>query len=90
MKSTSLIPIMTFAWSLNRRQLIFGLRAAGVGVLNLANVARFAIHPEFINGSADARGAKRRIPVYQRQECARQVPITVRTKISRRVRFGQE
>lgn len=30
----------------NGRQLIFGLLAGGVGVLNLSNVARFAIHPE--------------------------------------------
>ena len=40
----------------NERQLIFGLRECGVGVLNPANVARFAVFPEpvpvnVVNGS---------------------------------------
>lgn len=42
------------------RQLVFGLIGGGVGVLNLSNVARFAIHPEpvpivAVDGSNDRR-----------------------------------
>lgn len=44
----------------NERQLIFGLRDGGVGVLNPANLVRFAIFPEplttsTVNGSEDHR-----------------------------------
>lgn len=51
------------------RQLIFGLIGGGVGVLNLSNVARFAIHPEPVpigavdgsNGHRDANHDLRRL-----------------------------
>lgn len=34
-----------------KRSLIFGLRSGGIGVLNMANVARFLVHPDLLAGS---------------------------------------
>jgi hypothetical protein len=34
--------------------LIFGLRTGGIGVLNLANMVRFSVHPDPLAGPAKA------------------------------------
>jgi hypothetical protein len=44
---------------LKERSLIFGLRTGGIGVLNLANMVRFSVHPDPLAGLAEAR------PVHQ-------------------------
>jgi hypothetical protein len=36
------------------RSLIFGLRAGGIGVLNLANMVRFTVHPDPLAGPEEA------------------------------------
>jgi len=38
--------IRQFFSLLRKRSLIFGLRAAGIGILNLANMVRFTVHPD--------------------------------------------
>jgi hypothetical protein len=42
---------------LKARSLIFGLRSGGIGILNLANMVRFSIHPDLLAGPAKARPA---------------------------------
>jgi hypothetical protein len=44
---------------LKERSLIFGLRTGGIGVLNLANMVRFSVHPDPLARPAEAR------PVHQ-------------------------
>jgi hypothetical protein len=39
---------------LKERSLIFGLRTGGIGVLNLANMVRFSVHPDPLAGPAKA------------------------------------
>jgi hypothetical protein len=39
---------------LKARSLIFGLRAGGIGVLNLANMVRFSVYPDSLEEPADA------------------------------------
>ncbi len=39
--------------SLKERSLVFGLRTGGIGVLNSANIARFMIHQDPLNGPAE-------------------------------------
>jgi hypothetical protein len=38
--------LLTMCFLLKERRLIFGLSSGGVGVLNLANMLRFLVHPE--------------------------------------------
>jgi len=42
---------------LKERRLIFGLRTEGIGVLNLANLVRFSVHPEPSEPANAARSA---------------------------------
>ncbi len=80
----------------NERQLIFGLREGGVGILNPANVARFAVFPEpvpvnVINGSGKHANEKPSFhAVYDRSRNGKPLPASSLDDYPARTRFDEE
>ncbi len=68
---------------LKERRLIFGLRTGGIGVLNLANLVHFSVHPEppdanSVAASIPREFAEQRLEVTDRRHRQKAVPIRVR------------